>query len=270
MGFWDSFSGGVSNFFSGVGSVITSVAGSPIGQTVLSNLGQWGISELDQAIGTTPVYGRGPAPGPLGTPTSPYITGSISYPRPDQVLTPEAIREELAFYQPGGPGSPVRGAGPAPLRPNIALPPPSVPASQPYGAMPGATFASYGGPAMPAFPVSTQQGYPPSPWAAVAGGAMPASYAPAGVAGSLLRQLPGMLGGLAIGEGYEMLAGGGGGTPMFRPTMAGARAQFFRTQNPATGQDTWFRPAGRPLLWSGDLTACKRVKKIARRASRKR
>jgi hypothetical protein len=52
--------------------------------------------------------------------------------------------------------------------------------------------------------------------------------------------------------------------------MAGARAQFFRTQNPVTGQDTWFRPAGRPILWSGDLTACKRVKKVARRAARKR
>lgn len=62
----------------------------------------------------------------------------------------------------------------------------------------------------------------------------------------------------------------GQGTPLFKQTMQGARAQFFRTPNPATGQDTWFRPAGRPILWSGDLTACKRVNKVARRAKRKR
>lgn len=70
--------------------------------------------------------------------------------------------------------------------------------------------------------------------------------------------------------GLPSLATAGPGTPMFRRTMSGARAQFFRTQNPATGQDAWFRPAGRPILWSGDLTACKRVNKVARRAARKR
>lgn len=46
------------------------------------------------------------------------------------------------------------------------------------------------------------------------------------------------------------------------------RAQPFVAANPGTGKLTWFKPAGRPILWSGDLTACKRVGKIAARARR--
>lgn len=57
-------------------------------------------------------------------------------------------------------------------------------------------------------------------------------------------------------------------TSPFVPTMAGARAQPFVAQNPVTGASTWFKPAGRPILWSGDLTACKRVNKLAMRARR--
>lgn len=72
------------------------------------------------------------------------------------------------------------------------------------------------------------------------------------------------------GRTFDPALSAGGGTPMFRQTMAGARAMFFRAPNPVTGQDTWFRPAGRPILWSGDLRACKRVNKVARRARRSR
>lgn len=57
------------------------------------------------------------------------------------------------------------------------------------------------------------------------------------------------------------------GSP-FRPTMAGASAKLFMLPNPVTGKPTWFAPKGRPLLWSGDLTTCKRVRRIARRAKR--
>jgi hypothetical protein len=55
--------------------------------------------------------------------------------------------------------------------------------------------------------------------------------------------------------------------------MAGARAQPFVSANPVSGKLTWFKPAGKPILWSGDLTACRRVNRIAsraRRVSRKR
>lgn len=86
------------------------------------------------------------------------------------------------------------------------------------------------------------------------------------------RQLPGIVGGVAVSEALQ---GGsqvnGDATRLmvpFRPTMAGARAQPFVAQNPVTGSLTWFKPAGRPILWSGDLTAAKRVKRIAARARR--
>lgn len=125
---------------------------------------------------------------------------------------------------------------------------------------------------MPAFPVSTQQGFPPSNFATALASGL-GGFQTAGLAGlgaGLLRQLPGALGGLALGAGIDAAVSGGGAmTPMFRQGMAGARAQMFRTTNPISGQDTWFRPAGRPLLWSADLTACKRVNKVARRAKRK-
>jgi hypothetical protein len=70
------------------------------------------------------------------------------------------------------------------------------------------------------------------------------------------------------------IVGQGGGqklaklTSPFVPTMAGARPQPFVASNPVTGALTWFKPAGRPILWSGDLTACKRVGRIAARARR--
>jgi hypothetical protein len=73
--------------------------------------------------------------------------------------------------------------------------------------------------------------------------------------------------------GLDIVRQGGAGqlaklTSPFVPTMAGARAQPFIASNPVTGATTWFKPAGRPILWSGDLTACKRVGKIAARARR--
>lgn len=56
---------------------------------------------------------------------------------------------------------------------------------------------------------------------------------------------------------------------VFAPTAAGYRAKrFFATANPQTGTLSWFRNVGRPILFSGDLTACKRVNKVAARARR--
>jgi hypothetical protein len=81
-------------------------------------------------------------------------------------------------------------------------------------------------------------------------------------------------GGAGLGLPFIDIVGQGGGaqlgalTSPFRATMAGARAQPFINANPATGALTWFKPAGKPILWSGDLTACKRVGRIARRARR--
>ena len=54
----------------------------------------------------------------------------------------------------------------------------------------------------------------------------------------------------------------------FIPSMAGARAQRFVAVNPISGRMTWFGPIGRPILFSGDVTASKRVKRVARMAAR--
>jgi hypothetical protein len=236
--------------------------------------------------------------GPLGRPPVQYSAGQLDIKAIQGLIDAAASQSEAAqqrlleeilmvapaaipFLRPAAkpPLGPVQGTpvvwGPGGFTApkfGFAAPPPSVPASQPFGVMPGSGLAFNGGSTMPSFPVTNQASFPPNPFvnALLGGGGAPVQ--PVGLAGSVMKQLPGFLGGIAGGELFESLVatGGAGGTPMFRPTMAGARAQFFRTQNPATGQDTWFRPAGRPILWSGDLTACKRVKKVARRAARKR
>lgn len=96
------------------------------------------------------------------------------------------------------------------------------------------------------------------------------------VGGALARTGPAMLGGAVLGEVLESAvspqqqqAAGGLMSP-FKATARGASAQTFVTSNPVTGATTWFKPAGRPILWSGDLSSCKRVTKIARRARRGR
>ncbi len=55
----------------------------------------------------------------------------------------------------------------------------------------------------------------------------------------------------------------------FRPTAAGASAQRHLRINPVTGRATWFGPLGRPMLFSGDFAAKRRVEKIAGRAARR-
>lgn len=66
---------------------------------------------------------------------------------------------------------------------------------------------------------------------------------------------------------------GGGGIinapQVFNQTQGGYRAKsFFAVPNPMTGNLSYFRNAGRPILFSGDLSACKRVNKVASRARR--
>lgn len=293
MGFFDSFTSGVGNFFTGVGNVATGFFSSPFGQQVGGELASFGVGKLFDVIGLKPSSSGAPS-GMLGTPARPlplspgtFGPGSIRLPRPETLLTPTLLAEELLFFQPGGPGAAVRpglrpALGPAVgARPSLALPPPSIPATQPFGTQPGVRTIGFGfeqGPlgAIPfnlgggpvAFPTNVQASFPPSPFALATG--VP-GFQQASLGGSLLRAIPGLLGGVAGGAAVDLaFAGGGGGTPMFRPTAVGARAMFFRTPNPATGQDVWFRPAGRPILWSGDVTACRRVKKVARLARRKR
>jgi len=294
VGFFDSFSSGVSSFFGGVGDIFTSFAGSPIGSNFLSTSLEFGLGELADVIGITPSTlnsQRGAPAGPLGSAIPGGVTnlqlaqfcnanpgvlvpgtttrcggapapqrGSLTLPRFDQ------------FTQPAPFPTQVPGVGG--LRPQFAAPVPFVPSSQPFGAMPGTIPVSFGGQPMPAFPVSTQQGFPPTGFSGIFNQAQPL-FQTAGLTGAiapLVRQLPGIVGGFLGAGAFDALTGGGGGsvTPMFRPTMAGVRAQSFRATNPVTGQDVFFRPAGKPILWSSDLSACKRVQKVAKRARRKR
>ncbi len=64
--------------------------------------------------------------------------------------------------------------------------------------------------------------------------------------------------------------GGAGVFSPFVPTMAGARAQKFIAMNPRSGRITWFGPIGKPILWSGDVSAKKRVERVAKYARRGR
>ncbi len=50
-------------------------------------------------------------------------------------------------------------------------------------------------------------------------------------------------------------------------TETGRARRFFGTISPP-GRITFFRSAGRPVLWSGDLAAMKRVKRVARKLPR--
>jgi len=293
MGFFDSFSTGVGNLATGVGNFINTFAQTPVGTKLLER----GVNELFDVIGgfdTSPPSGRGVPLGPLGSPVPGGITTlqavEFCAGRTPQTIIPGtpwpcggmATRGQSTPAPQRGsltlPRAPLETGPPVqnffnPTRPSFgALPP--IPSSQPFGSIPGAINVGFGGPSMPAFPVGTQQGFPPNPFAQLIGSTLPSQFQTAGFPAALAplaRQLPGFIGGIIGGNLLDSaISGGGSVTPMFRPTMAGVRAQSFRATNPVTGQDVFFRPAGKPILWSSDLSACKRVRKVARRANRKR
>lgn len=53
------------------------------------------------------------------------------------------------------------------------------------------------------------------------------------------------------------------------PTGTGHRAHRFIGINPTSGAATWFGPLGRPILFSGDFAAVRRVRRVAGRARRR-
>jgi len=52
---------------------------------------------------------------------------------------------------------------------------------------------------------------------------------------------------------------------LFAERTVARTPSFFAVEGP-NGQLRWFRSAGKPILWSGDLGACKRVNRVAARA----
>ena len=87
-----------------------------------------------------------------------------------------------------------------------------------------------------------------------------------GMTGGAMPVLPGgaMVGGQSmVGQPY--------GGMVFRPAPSGPRARsVLQIQNPYTGRMMWYRNMGTPILWSGDLSSAKRVRKAASRARRGR
>lgn len=89
----------------------------------------------------------------------------------------------------------------------------------------------------------------------------------------------GGLGGLATGLGLPSLGGltdmlpGGleeGGTGLFGPDLfravsAGARQRMIDAPHPTTGERVYWRPVGKPILFSGDVSLLKRVRKVSRK-----
>jgi len=66
-----------------------------------------------------------------------------------------------------------------------------------------------------------------------------------------------------------IIPGTGCATSPFRSgAQATARASLFCLPNPLSGKPVWFLPAGRPLLFSGDVSAMRRVRRVASMAGR--
>lgn len=94
--------------------------------------------------------------------------------------------------------------------------------------------------------------------------------------GATMANFPVLPGGSpAIPQGFLSLGGGlqvgGGDAPaLFRAGAPGTvrAVRSFMVMNPMTGNPVWFKNVGRPILFSGELAACKRVEKVARRARR--
>ncbi len=79
----------------------------------------------------------------------------------------------------------------------------------------------------------------------------------------------GLLGSGLFGGGQAMTPQGAVCPTLFRPGMAAlVPVRSFHITNPSTGKEVWYRNVGQPILFSGDLTVCKRVEKVARRARR--
>lgn len=60
------------------------------------------------------------------------------------------------------------------------------------------------------------------------------------------------------------------GNELFRAGATVTPVREFTVMHPVTGRPIVYRNMGRPILYSGDLSACKRVQKAARRAARGR
>ena len=127
------------------------------------------------------------------------------------------------------------------------------------------TFPGVPGPAQPlggAVSFAQQTGVPMAlPVSALPGGAPVMQAGFGDVFGGLLGQ--------AFGGGGALTPMGAACPQLFTQAPQTLRAvRSFHITNPSTGKEVFFRNVGQPILFSGDLTVCKRVEKVARRARR--
>ncbi len=54
------------------------------------------------------------------------------------------------------------------------------------------------------------------------------------------------------------------------PIPGRCRPKAHVKENPCTGKEVWFTPRGRPLVFSGDMAACRRVDRVAKRLDKAR
>ncbi len=93
----------------------------------------------------------------------------------------------------------------------------------------------------------------------------------------IARNLPSILGGAAGGVAAEGLFGMFGGaddqdvTAAFTDPVPGkCRPKPHIKNNPCTGKGVWFVPRGQPLVFSGDLSAAKRLDRVSKRLHKAR
>lgn len=99
------------------------------------------------------------------------------------------------------------------------------------------------------------------------------------IGGAIARAIPGIVGGVAVGEAIDIAAGG---APGFGGGGNGMGGQLFRqgparvspirelhAVNPMTGRIEVWRHMGRPVLFSGDFAAVRRVSRVSARARRR-
>jgi len=96
------------------------------------------------------------------------------------------------------------------------------------------------------------------------GAALLRKPAVAGVGGGFLGQ--------GLFEGFENLFGGASteddAAAFTDPIPGSCRPKAHLKVNPCTGKSVWFTPRGRPLVFSGDLSACKRVARVTKRLTK--
>lgn len=79
----------------------------------------------------------------------------------------------------------------------------------------------------------------------------------------------GAVGGELADAFQRLISSGGAGTldegaAFTDPVPGSCRPKAHVKLNPCTGKGIWFVPRGRPLVFSGDLSACKRVNRVAK------